>query len=133
MADSQAIERIVVVGAGLGGLTAALALLQRGFRVTVLEQSAELGEVGAGIQLSANATRVLSLLGMDDVVAMLGAETTGKVIRHWSTGRTWDIYDLASDSRKKYGHPFCMFHRADLHIALEQRVRQLDPAAIRLA
>ncbi|WP_397474560.1 FAD-dependent monooxygenase [Pusillimonas sp.] len=133
MADSQAIERIVIVGAGLGGLTAALALLQRGFRVTVLEQSAELGEVGAGIQLSANATRVLSLLGMDDVVAMLGAETTGKVIRHWSTGRTWDIYDLASDSRKKYGHPFCMFHRADLHIALEQRVRQLDPAAIRLA
>jgi salicylate hydroxylase len=133
MGDSASIERIVIVGAGLGGLAAALALLQKGFQVTVLEQSAELGEVGAGIQLSANATRVLSLLGMDEDVAAWGAETTGKVIRHWSTGRTWEVHDLASDSRKKYGHPFCMFHRGDLHQALERRVRQLDPGAIRLA
>ncbi len=132
MRESKEIKHVVVVGAGLGGLTAALALMQQGFQVTVLEQAPSLGEVGAGVQLSANATRVLSLLGLDDAVASVGAEAAGKIIRHWSTGRTWEIFDLASQSRDKYGHPFCMFHRADLHSALEQGVRRAGPTVIRL-
>lgn len=133
MNENQEIKHVVVVGAGLGGLTAALALLQHGFSVTVLEQAPALGEVGAGVQLSANATRVLSLLGMDGTVADSGVEPTGKVIRHWSTGRTWDIFDLAGNSRDQYGHPFSMFHRADLHAALEREVRHADPQCIRLS
>ena len=132
MSETGDIKHIVVVGAGLGGLAAALALLRHGFRVTVLEQAPALGEVGAGVQLSANATRVLSLLGLDDTVAACGAEPSGKIIRHWSTGRTWEIFDLAGNSRAKYGHPFAMFHRADLHAALEHGVRRMDPSAIRL-
>ena len=61
----SALRRIAIVGAGLGGLTAALALLRRGFEVRVYEQAAELTEVGAGLQLSANATRVLFELGLE--------------------------------------------------------------------
>src|SRR5690606_4158736 len=111
-------KQIIVVGAGLGGLAAALALLRQGFEVTVLEQAPVLAEVGAGVQLSANATRVLSLLGLENTVAQYGCEPTGKTIRHWSTGRTWEVADLATSSREKYGHPFSFFHRADLHTAL---------------
>lgn len=132
MSDTGDIKHIVVVGGGLGGLAAALAMLRHGFQVTVLEQAPVLGEVGAGVQLSANATRVLSLLGLDDTVAESGAEPTSKIIRHWNTGRTWEIFDLAGNSREKYGHPFSMFHRADLHAALERGVRRVDPSAIRL-
>ncbi len=132
MKDISTVRSVVVVGAGLGGLTAALALLRQGFQVTVLEQAPMLAEVGAGVQLSANATRVLSLLGLNESVSELGAEPTGKMIRHWSTGRTWEVPDLAANSREKYGHPFSFFHRADLHTALMRGVQALAPSAIRL-
>lgn len=132
MNGSDAVQHVVVVGAGLGGLTAALALLRQGFRVTVLEQAPELGEVGAGVQLSANATRVLSLLGLQDAITTAGAEPLGKEIRLWSTGQTWKLFDLGAASRERYGYPYCNFHRADLHKALEQGVRNVSPTAIRL-
>jgi salicylate hydroxylase len=132
MSESGQIKHIVVVGAGLGGLAAALAMLRRGFEVTVLEQAPSLGEVGAGVQLSANATRVLNLLGLDGAVAESGAEPSGKIIRHWNSGRTWEIADLAADSREKYGNPFCFFHRADLHAALVAGVQRASPSSIRL-
>lgn len=124
--------QVVVVGAGLGGLTAAAALLDRGFKVTVLEQAAALAEVGAGVQLSANATRILSLLGMGAAVDELGVQPSGKEIRLWSTGQVWPLFDLGAASIQRYGHPYAMFHRADLHKALVEGVRQRDPAAIRL-
>jgi len=123
---------VVIVGAGLGGLTAAAALLQRGFRVSVLEQAAQLGEVGAGLQLSANATRVLSLLDVDDAIVNTSAHPEGKEIRLWNTGQAWPLFDLGQTSVERYGHPYVMFHRADLHAALVERVRSLDPAAIHL-
>lgn len=123
---------VIVVGAGLGGLTAAAALLQRGFQVTVLEQAAQLGEVGAGVQLSANATRILSLLGIAQATLDSGVQPKGKEIRLWSTGQTWPLFDLGKTSVERYGHPYVMFHRADLHQALVECVRQLDPKAIRL-
>lgn len=132
MSEHTPIKSVVVVGGGLGGLAAALALLRHGFEVTVLEQAPVLAEVGAGVQLSSNATRVLHLLGLASTVAELGAEPTGKVIRHWSTGRTWEVSDLASSSRDKYGHPFSFFHRADLHAALLRGVQSVAPKAIRL-
>lgn len=132
MSENAAIKSVVVVGGGLGGLAAALALLRHGFEVQVLEQAPVLGEVGAGVQLSSNATRVLHLLGLDACIAEQGAEPTGKVIRHWNSGRTWEVSDLASSSREKYGHPFAFFHRADLHNALVRGVQALAPKAIRL-
>ena len=82
-------ERIVVAGAGIGGLCAALALIRRGFEVVICEQAAELREVGAGVQLSPNGTRVLAALGVLDDLRAVAVEAEAKEIRLWNSGETW--------------------------------------------
>jgi salicylate hydroxylase len=122
--------KIAILGAGLGGLAAAAALLQRGFDVTVYEQAPVLGEVGAGIQLSANATRVLHAIGVLDRVIGVSSQIDGKEIRLWNTGQTWKLFDLGAESVKTYGFPYVTLHRADLHDMLADRVRELKSDAI---
>jgi salicylate hydroxylase len=123
--------RVVIVGAGIGGLTAALALMRRGFDVQVLEQARELREVGAGLQISPNGNRVLGALGLTDAVAAIAAEPAGKKVRLWNTGQTWNLFDLGATSREIYGYPYLTVHRADLHNVLIDAVRQLRPDGIR--
>ncbi len=123
--------RIVVVGAGIGGLTAALALMRRGFEVQVLEQARALGEVGAGVQISPNGNRVLAHLGLAEAAARVASEPAGKRVRLWNTGQTWNLFDLGATSRERYGFPYLTFHRADLHQVLADGVRALRPDAIR--
>jgi salicylate hydroxylase len=125
-------DPILIAGAGIGGLTAALTLLRRGHEVRVLEQASQLGEVGAGLQLSANATRALSLLGLADALAEIAAEPSGKEIRLWSTGQTWKLFDLGQASLSQYGHPYYMVYRPDLHRVLVDAVRAIAPNAIEL-
>ena len=79
-------KKILIAGAGIGGLTAALACLKRGFDVEVYEQASALKEVGAGLQLSANGNRALYELGLGDALKRLSCEATGKEIRLWNTG-----------------------------------------------
>lgn len=122
--------KIVVAGAGLGGLTAALALLRKGFDVTVVEQAAELKEIGAGVQLSPNANRVLFGLGLEPHLMALAAEPAGKEVRLWNTGQTWPLFDLGAVSRQRYGFPYLTAHRAHLHAALAAAVRRERPDAI---
>lgn len=121
---------ILIAGAGLGGLTAALALLRRGYRVRVLEQAAELREIGAGIQLSANANRALYRLGLGDALASVAGSTAGKRIRLWSTGQTWPLFDLGGESLQRYGYPYHTIYRADLHRVLADAVLAADPQAV---
>jgi salicylate hydroxylase len=123
---------IAIAGAGIGGLTAALALLQRGFQVDVYEQAEAFGEVGAGIQLSANGTRCLFALGLEQDMLRLAAQPMAKEIRHWKTGQTWRLFDLGGESVQRYGSPYLMMHRADLHALLVQHVRALQPQALHL-
>lgn len=123
--------RIVIVGAGIGGLTAALALMRRGFEVQVLEQARALGEVGAGVQISPNGNRVLDHLGLSPAIAAVAAEPAGKRVRLWNTGQTWNLFDLGATSRERYGFPYLTLHRADLHQVLVDAVRALNPEAIR--
>jgi salicylate hydroxylase len=125
--------RVVIVGAGIGGLTAALALLKRGIRVTVLEQAAQLGEVGAGLQLSANGTRIFHLLGLAGELEAIAARPRGKIVRLWNTGRKWDLFDLGRESITQYGFPYYTVYRADLHRILANAVTRLDPQAIVLS
>jgi len=123
-------QQILIAGAGIGGLAAALALLRDGHDVTVLEQAARLGEVGAGLQLSANATRVFSLLGIDDAVHAVASVPVGKQVRLWSTGQSWKLFDLGQQSVAEYGHPYYTLYRPDLHAVLANAVRALKADAI---
>jgi salicylate hydroxylase len=122
---------VLVVGAGIGGLTAALALLRAGRRVVVAEQAATLGEVGAGLTLSPNATRVLHALGLADALAAIASHPDTGAIRHYRTGEPFVIRDRRSEEAR-YGAPYVQVHRADLHAALVRAVRAIDPEAIRL-
>jgi salicylate hydroxylase len=124
--------RILIVGAGIGGLTAALALLRDGHDVAVYEQAPRLAELGAGVQISANGARVLFALGLEDAIRAVWSETAGKEIRLWNTGETWKLFDLGAESVARYGAPYFMIHRADLHRVLIDAVRALAPGAIRL-
>lgn len=125
-------DPILIAGAGIGGLTAALALLRRGHAVQVFEQASQLGEVGAGLQLSANATRALHLLGLERALSDVAVEPAGKEIRLWSTGQTWKLFDLGDASVAEYGYPYYTLYRPDLHRVLVDAIRSIAPEAIHL-
>jgi salicylate hydroxylase len=124
--------RILIAGGGIGGLTAALALLKRGFDVDVYEQAPALREVGAGVQLSANGIRVLHELGVLDAFQALACEATGKEIRLWDSGQTWKLFDLGAQSVARYGFPYYLAYRPDLLAVLADGVRREKADAIHL-
>lgn len=123
---------ILIAGGGIGGLTAALALLKRGYEVDVYEQATELREVGAGVQLSPNGIRVLHELGVHEAFRALACEASGKQIRLWNSGQTWKIFDLGAESVERYGFPYYMVYRPDLLAVLAEGVRREKPDAIHL-
>jgi len=125
-------NRVAIIGAGIGGLTAALALIRQGIGVDVYEQAPELKELGAGVQISSNGTRVLDALGLGAEADRLGVVVAGKEIRLWSTGQTWKLFDLGAVSVERYGSPYMMFHRGDLHTVLLDAIRRERPDAIHL-
>ena len=125
-------SKIAVIGGGIGGLAAALALLKRGLDVDVYESSTQLKEVGAGIQIGSNGTRVLYALGLEQALRRVQFIPSRREIRHWSTGETWNWFDLGATSVERYGTPHLMLHRGDLHGILADAVRQLKADAIRL-
>lgn len=129
MADNL---RILIAGAGLGGLTAALALLRRGFDVDVFEQAGELREIGAGIQLGPNGSRILLALGLGPAMREVVAEPTAKEVRLWSSGEKWTLFDLGLDSLQRFGAPYWMVHRGDFHRVLRLAVEQAKPGTIHL-
>jgi salicylate hydroxylase len=124
---------VVIAGAGLGGLTAALALLERGFDVELYEQAEELNELGAGIQLGPNGSRILLALGLGRAMQKIVAEPTAKEVRLWSSDEVWKLFDLGRDSLERFGAPYWMVHRGDLHRVLWQAVERARPGALHLA
>ena len=122
--------RILIVGAGIGGLAAALALGKRGFPVNVYEQAPELMELGAGVQISANGSRVLIALGLKDAMQRVVCEAALKEVRIWNTGQTWKLFDLGKDSIERFGAPYWFVHRGDMHRALLDGVRGCANVAV---
>ena len=125
----QSKKHVLIAGGGIGGLTAALALLRRGFDVSIFEQAAELKEIGAGVQLGPNGVRVLYELGLKAEAETLGVNAQGKEVSVWNTGKTWPLFDLGEESIKRFGVPYLMMHRSDLHTMLLTAVQKLKPDA----
>ena len=105
---------VVVVGGGIGGLSAAYALTRQGLSVRVLERLPEFGEVGAGLQIAPNCTRILDDYDLLDEAVELGVLPTGMVMRDALDGSELTRLDL-THLRERYGHPYLVIHRSDLH------------------
>ncbi|MFF8652645.1 FAD-dependent monooxygenase [Streptomyces huasconensis] len=118
-----------IVGGGIGGLAAAIALHQQGWHVEVLEKAPEFTEIGAGISLWPNALRALDTLGLADTVRALGAEEATGGVRD-RRGRWLSRTDNAELARR-FGHPLVVLHRAELLRALREALpsRSLKPGS----
>lgn len=110
--------KILIAGAGIGGLTAALCLAQSGYSVSVFEQASDFGEVGAGIQCGANAIHVLSSLGITSALEALAVKPERIDFKDFKTGAKLHDMTLGDSYEKKYGAPYLHLHRADLHRVL---------------
>ena len=122
--------RIAIVGGGIGGLTAAICLLKEGFDVQVYEQSRLLSEVGAGINISPNASRILIRLGLGEECSRLAYRSPFFHQRRWDDGRTLTKTRLADDIEHEFGAPHYIFHRGELHSML---ARPMPPERVHLA
>ena len=124
--------RIAIAGAGIAGLGTALALIEHGFEVRIFEQASQLAEVGAGLQISPNGVKVLQHWRLEPELTPWVCEAAGKEIRLWSTGQRWKLFDLAQDCRARFGAPYWMVHRGDLHQVLARAVQARAPGCITL-
>jgi salicylate hydroxylase len=106
--------KIVVAGAGIGGLAASLALARAGFEVTAVERAARPLEVGAGLQLSPNAMKCLASLGVAEAVETVSSEPQALELRIGKSGAGIFSIPMGLSARKRYGAPYLHIHRADL-------------------
>jgi salicylate hydroxylase len=111
---------VAIVGGGIGGLSAALSLLRAGIDAHVYEQARVLAEVGAGVQISPNASRILHRLGIAEALASTGVKAQASHQRRWQDGRTLLRAPLAEVMETAFGAPHYQIHRADLLEVLAQ-------------
>ena len=123
---------IFVAGAGIGGLTAALALADRGFRVVILEKAERLEEAGAGLQLSPNASRVLIDLGLKPRLAASAVVPDAVSVMSARLGREIARLPLGEEASTRAGAPYWVLHRADLQAALQAQVGDNPDIDLRL-
>ncbi|TJV00839.1 MAG: FAD-binding protein [Mesorhizobium sp.] len=117
-------RQVVIAGAGVAGLTAALAFAERGYPVQVFEQAQRLEAVGAGIQLSPNATRILRQLGMLDRLLPAAVRPEAVVLKDARTLRELARVPLGQAAEERWGAPYLVAHRADLQSALTAHVAE---------
>ncbi|HEX7776194.1 MAG TPA: FAD-dependent monooxygenase, partial [Parvibaculum sp.] len=115
--------KVLIVGAGIGGLTAALTLHKAGIEVRIFERASALEEIGAGIQISPNGARVLHALGLKEALEAVAFRPEAIELRLHKSG--FDVARMALGEKiaGRYGFPYYHIHRADLHGLLERAVR----------
>ena len=123
---------VIIVGAGIGGLTAALSLQRHGFKVSIHEQAAAMGEIGAGVVLTPNAMHALDHLGVGEAIANSSNVSAELEVRHYRSGDVLLRRPSGETCRTKYGAGHFQVHRADLHGALSAAVLANDPDCIHL-
>ena len=106
--------KIIIAGAGIGGLAASLALARAGFEATVVERATRPTEVGAGLQLSPNAMKCLAALGVSEAVEAVSSEPEALELRIGKSGAGVFSIPMGAAARKRYGAPYLHIHRADL-------------------
>lgn len=109
---------VAIVGAGMGGLTLAATLRQAGFEVNVYEQAPEFTRLGAGIQMSPNAMKVLRSIGLESALRDFAFQPPHQHSREWDTGEIHLTLEMGDQLEQTYGAPYLLMHRGDLHAAL---------------
>ena len=128
---NQVHKQVVIAGGGIGGLAAAVACAQRGVPVQLLERAAQLSEVGAGIQIGPNVTRILQAWGLGAALAQVAAFPEQLQARDAQTGQVLGTLTLGSRAQARYGAPYATIHRADLQ-GLLHRAAQSAGVDLRL-
>ena len=115
---------VIIVGGGIGGLAAALVLSRLGIRITLLEQSPEIGEIGAGIQLAPNAFAALDALGVGENARRRAVFTDRLVMMDAVDGTEVATFPVGEKFRQRFGNPYAVIHRADIHTSILEGVKQ---------
>ncbi|QDD62717.1 3-hydroxybenzoate 6-monooxygenase [Herbaspirillum seropedicae] len=115
---------VIVAGGGIGGLAAALALVRQGFEVKVLEQAAEIGEIGAGIQLGPNAFHAFDALGVGEKARSRAVYTDEMVMHDAIDGALVGRIPTGEAFRQRFGNPYAVIHRVDVHRSLLEGVQE---------
>ncbi|KAJ9625416.1 uncharacterized protein PV06_02963 [Exophiala oligosperma] len=116
---------VCVVGAGLGGLAAAIGITRAGHKVTLLEQAPQLGEVGAGIQIPPNTTKILASWGILPAIEKVSVRPNNVVMRSYRDGQILSSQPLIPLCEDVYGYPYLHIHRADYHKILVEEATRL--------
>src|SRR5262245_1401772 len=117
---------IGIIGAGMGGLTAAATLQRAGIKARVYEQAPEFSRVGAGIQMSPNAMKVLRAIGLEQPLREIAFQPRHQLSRVWDTGEVNLDYPFGKVAEERYGAPYLLMHRGDLHRLLNGAVSEAD-------
>src|SRR3546814_13170360 len=114
--SSKRVQNAIIVGGGIGGLAAALALARQGISVDLLEAASEIGEIGAGIQLAANAFNALDALGVGEATRKRSVFTDRLLLMDALDAHEVASVDVGAPYRKRFGNPYAVIQRAAIHL-----------------